>query len=146
MLLAIDSGADAGWALFYLPVGDPLLPHNVLHSCGLRNPPKAFPRPVTRIVIEKPHTGKTRARAKDIITLAVRAGEAGGLMKKVTGVTPEYIEPNRWKGQLPKKRCNEIVEGKMLPEEMEILNKIKKKATRHNILDAIGIGLWAIGR
>lgn len=67
-------------------------------------------------------------------------------MRFITGVEPEYIEPQRWKGQLPKKRCNEIVEGKLSPTEKRFLNDIKPKSAQHNVLDAIGIGLFAVGR
>jgi hypothetical protein len=140
MLLAIDSGANLGWALFS--------ENKSLVACGLKQmpDPDTLPAPITRIVVEKPHAGKTRARAKDILTLAVRAGEVGGIWSYITGVTPEYIEPQRWKGQLPKKRCNEIVEAKLTPQEMIFLNKIKPASAKHNVLDAIGIGLFIAGR
>jgi hypothetical protein len=137
MLLAIDSGKNLGWALF-LPTGQ-------LHSCGLRTLPSELPA-LTRIIIERPHAGRTRARARDILTLAIRAGEAGGVLRYLTGVEPEYIEPQRWKGQLPKKRCNAIVEAKLSEQEKRLLNNIKPVSAKHNVLDAIGIGLFSVGR
>lgn len=137
MLLAIDSGANLGWALF--------LPSGQLHSCGLRTLPAELP-PLKRVIIERPHAGRTRARARDILTLAIRAGEAGGVLRYLTGVEPEYIEPQRWKGQLPKKRCNDIVESKLTAAEKRILNDIKPKGQKHNVLDAIGIGLFSVSR
>ena len=148
MLLAVDSGRDCGWALFSLPPKGQPLSGGALVACGLRDflHYTHWPAPVTRIVVERQHPGRTRARVKDIITLAIRAGEVGGLLHYLTGVQPEYIEPNRWKGQLPKKRCNEIVEGLLRPEELAILNKIKAKGTKHNVLDAIGIGLFLLLR
>lgn len=137
MLLAVDSGANLGWALFNF--GGKLV------GCGLRHLPSEIPR-LGKIVIERPHTGRTRARARDIITLAIRAGEVGGVLRYLTGVEPEYIEPNKWKGQLPKKRCNDIVEAKLFPQEKRLLNDIKPKSAQHNVLDAIGIGLFSVGR
>lgn len=138
MLLAIDSGANTGWALFDSA--------GALRACGLKVMPDEWPEPITRIVVERPHTGRTHARAKDIITLAIRAGEVGGIWSYITGVTPEYIEPSRWKGQVPKKRMNEIVEAKLTPQELKLLNNIRPKSAQHNVLDAIGIGLFLVGR
>lgn len=139
MILTIDSGGSTGWALF-----DPSTKELV--DCGLNKLPTIFQPPVTRIIIERPHAGKTRARARDILTLAIRAGEAGGLLRYLTNVEPEYIEPQRWKGQLPKKRCNELVEAKLFIQEKSLLNKIKPLSAKHNVLDAVGIGLYAVGR
>lgn len=142
MILTVDSGANLGWALFN--------PENAqLFDCGLKDIFTALPRHkciITRIMVERPHTGRTRARARDIITLAIRAGEVGGVLRYLTGVEPEYIEPQRWKGQLPKKRCNEIVEAKLFIQEKSLLNKIKPLSAKHNVLDAIGIGLYGVGR
>jgi hypothetical protein len=63
MLLAIDPGADCGWALFK---------EGVLVQCGFRQMPATGWEAITRIVIERPHTAQTKARKKDIITLAIR--------------------------------------------------------------------------
>lgn len=139
MLLAVDSGGNTGWALF-----DPS--SKVLVACGLNKFPDRWEVPITRVVIERPHTGQTQARKRDIITLAIRAGEVGGVMRLLTGVEPEYIEPQKWKGQLPKKRCNDIVEARLSEPEKRLLNNIKPKGAKHNVLDAIGIGLFASGR
>lgn len=142
LILTVDSGANLGWALF-----NPL--NAQLFDCGLKDLLTILPqyqRIIQRIVVERPHAGKTRARARDILTLAIRAGEAGGVLRYVTGVEPEYIEPQRWKGQLPKKRCNEIVEAKLFIQEKSLLNKIKPLSAKHNVLDAVGIGLHCVGR
>jgi len=142
MLLTIDSGADLGWALFD--------PHTrLLAQCGFRNYPKTFIQPLTRLVIEKPHTGNTGARKKDVITLAVRAGEVGGLLRYLTKVEPEYITPNAWKGSTPKKISVERTRAKLCMRELSVLelNCGKLSLTKeHNVLDAIGIGLYALKR
>lgn len=141
MILSVDSGGNMGWALF-----DKTLLACDLGLPALLRPEKAYVGAVTRIIIERPHTGRTRARARDIITLAIRAGEVGGVLRYLTGVEPEYIEPQKWKGQLNKKRCNDIVEARLLPQEKSLLNKIKPLSAKHNVLDAIGIGLFSVGR
>lgn len=145
MLLTIDSGANMGWALFE---GKEMLEcglcrgKNYLEELGAR----FGHRSIKRIVVERPHAGRTRARARDILTLAVRAGEAGGVLRYLTGVEPEYIEPGKWKGQLPKKISNDRTLAKLTEAEKSILNNIKPLSARHNTLDAIGIGLFIVGR
>lgn len=145
MIFSVDSGANLGWAIFS---------ESGMEDCGLCRSMEALTNVgqlymtggVKRLVVERPHAGRTRARARDILTLAVRAGEAGGLLGYFLGVNPEYLEPQKWKGQLSKKRCNEIVEAKLSVRELQIVNKIKPLSAKHNVLDAIGIGLFSVGR
>lgn len=150
MILAIDSGANLGWAIFE---------DGKLLGCGLCRTTEGlhglakemiFPpggkTHIRRLIIERPHAGKTRARARDILTLAIRAGECGGVLRYTLGVEPEYIEPQTWKGQMPKTVCNRAVERKLSPEELRVLENIRPKSAKHNVLDAVGIGLHALGR
>ena len=140
MLLAVDPGANTGWAVFDTS--------RQLVGCGLGVPGPASwaGGSIRRVVIERPHTGRTRAPAKDIITLAIRAGEAGGRLYFLTGVTPEYIEPQVWKGQIPKARCNEIVKSRLSSNEAALLEDMRPRSAVHNVLDAIGIGLYKLDR
>jgi hypothetical protein len=145
MILAVDSGANLGWALFE---GQTLVECGLtrttgdLHALAVR----LTTRGITRLVIERPHAGRTRAPARDILTLAVRAGEAGGVLNYLLGVTPEYIEPGKWKGQLKKDISNRRTEAKLTPPEKSLLSKIKPLSAKHNVTDAVGIGLFAVGR
>ena len=134
MILTIDPGADAGWAHF-----DPTTKR--LLACGL-NEGAFSSTPPRRVIIERPHTGRSKASPKDIITLAIRAGEWGGKVQALFLVTPEYIEPARWKGSLEKKLCNRLVFERLSQEEKIILGPKKN----HNVLDAVGIGLFSVGR
>lgn len=134
-VLAIDSGGDWAWA--YVAGG-------VLRGCGLRALPDPIP-PCTRLVIERPHTGVARASKKDLITLAIRAGEVGGVLRRLTGIEPEYIEPQRWKGSVDKKVMNARVRAKLKPEELAHLVGLSK-TKEHNVLDAIGIALYCVQR
>lgn len=137
MILSIDSGANTGWALFN--------EEGTLIQCGLKNLPldqlREGAKLLKRVVIEKPHAGRTRARARDILVLAIRAGEAGGVLRYLTGVEPEYIEPGKWKGQLKKKRTKEITQEKLSPSELKVIGKAK-----HDVWDAVGIGLFVVRR
>lgn len=138
MLLAIDPGADCGWALFDQTT-------KRLIQCGLRKMPDLSKEQLGRIralVVERPHAGQGKASKKDIITLSIRAGELAGIWSYLTGVVPQYVEPQRWGGGVHKNIKNDRVLARLFPEELIILGPKKN----HNVLDAIGIGLWKIRR
>lgn len=138
MLLAIDPGADQGWALFS--------DSKALISCGLGRPPAD---PVSRILIERPHGHGNKAPIRDIITCAIRAGETGGVLRNDRKVEPEYIEPATWKGSVKKKISHERIWAKLSPEEQARVADAGKgvaASKRHNMLDAVGIGLFGVGR
>lgn len=141
MLLTVDPGAVSGWALFNKDA-------KLLVSCGLDaiNEAKVD---VDRAVIERPHAGEARARKKDLLTLAIRAGEWGGLIMANFGVTPEYVEPSKWKGSTPKGISQKRILARLTARERtikELACKGVAESKCHNIVDAIGIGLWALGR
>ena len=133
--MAIDSGGDWAWA--YVADG-------LLRGCGLKTLPDPWPT-ADRLVVEKPHTGRSKATAKDRITLAIRAGEAGALFGHHLKLKPEYIEPSRWKGSVDKPVMNKIVLAKLKPEELALLVGFTT-TKKHNVLDAIGIALFSVGR
>ncbi len=140
MLLSLDPGSNAGWALFT---------GKILTGCGCRSMPTDQAKQITRIVIERPHTAQTRARRKDIITLAIRAGELGGIWSFITGVVPEYVEPGRWKGSASKEITAKRIVKRLNAQEQSIFQaycKTSAKSLQHNALDAIGIGLHTLGR
>lgn len=143
MILAIDPGAASGWAIFNVSTKS-------LTACGLNNAPIDDPTiDVDRAVIERPHTGQTKARKEDILTLAIRAGEWGGRILATKGVQAEYIEPTRWKGSTPKDISQARIWSKLGADEKEILAKSCEgvaPSKRNNVVDAVGIGLWAVGR
>ena len=151
MLLSIDPGADLGWALFdpnAQPNPRPRFTHQgLLVACGFRQFPSTWPAKITRLVVERPHTGQTRARKKDVITLALRAGEVAGIWSYITGIVPEYFEPATWKGSISKTISVARTRAKLYPEELRLIAGLKlPKAKEHNVLDAIGIGLYILRR
>lgn len=142
-LLAIDPGADMGWALFESAT---------LISCGLGQPDGTALR-IARVAIERPmiYPGpRQKARPRDVITLALRAGEAAGLYARVYGVTPEYFEPDEWKGgSISKEAHHPRIWKRLNGTERRLVStncgRLPEKK-QHNVLDAIGIGLFALGR
>ena len=146
-LLSVDPGTrDMGWALW---------DKGRLVDCGMArgrdwvstvgNMP---PFPVERVVIEDQQiyrNSKIDAHALLAVARVVGAvvfyyGNEG--RRRVT-----LVAPREWKGQLPKEVCNKRTVGKLEAMERVVLNSKKyPKSLQHNLLDAIGIGLWALGR
>ncbi len=140
-LLAIDPGADAGWARFDTA--------GQLAACGLGAP---GPGSTSRVIVERPMIypgGRQKARPADVIKLATRAGEAAGQYARAVGVEPEYVEPHAWKGSVDKNIHHARIWAKLTPIEQEIVSASARgvaPSKRHNILDAVGIGLFVVGR
>jgi hypothetical protein len=141
VLLAIDPGQATGWALLDLA-------GRLLH-CGLNNPPDALPT-ASRVVVERPriYPGGRTKNPNDVLSVAINAGEWAGRYQ-ARGFKTEYVEPQRWKGSVPKEIHHPRIFAKLLPSEQVVVADAGKgiaPSKRHNMLDAIGIGLWAVGR
>lgn len=152
-VLAVDPGAhSAGWALFE---DDILLSAHFAEGAGVAQRVSDTVSYASRIVVEVPQVysgAKVAAPSGDLINVAYHAGEIVGTVKArqigwVCAV--EAIPPARWKGQAPKdvihgrvRACLDAVETAVLES---CLTRIPARF-RHNALDAVGIGLWAIGR
>ena len=99
-----------------------------------------------RVVIEFPRAyqgGKQQANNDDLLELA---GVVGAIVDRMWALTPNiaYFRPSEWKGQLKKEQTTpRIIERLSVPEQAAIEHVGAKD---HNIYDAIGIGLYDIGR
>lgn len=94
-----------------------------------------------RVVVEFPKAyagGKQQADPADLLELAA-----------ITGVIAAYFEPCgvtrvfpwEWKGQMDKTLCKTRVVERLSPAELLRVTK-----DDHNVWDAVGIGLHAVGR
>jgi hypothetical protein len=82
-----------------------------------------------------------------VITLAIHLGEAIG--RHADGAVPELVEPRTWKGSASKPVHHRRIWAKLNVGEQEIVKSSARgvaDSKHHNILDAVGLGLWAIGR
>lgn len=142
MLLAIDPGEDLGWALFS---------RIALLNCGIEDCERlAFP--IGRLVIERlviecpyiyPKAGK--ANPNDMITLARKVGRIEERFDHVP--IKQVVFPRTWKGTVPKEIHNRRVIAKLDAREVETLHAVKCTEKKlHNVIDAVGLGLWALGR
>ena len=98
------------------------------------------------IVIEVPQVYDTRGqkgRQSDIVDLAVAAGMCASALAGPTYASSVYmVRPMIWKGQVPKKIHQQRILDSLTPAEITVIPETGRKDT----LDAIGIGLWALGR
>jgi len=142
-LLAIDPGSkSAGYALF---VGTRLSVAGYMQGADAAEVAHALQElpPVDEIVIEVPQIyvgAKQKGRQADLIAVAFAAGCYRGAF--LSAALTQYL-PARWKGQLPK----DVVEARVkenLGADIEKVILPKNKALRHNVFDAVGIGLFHI--
>lgn len=156
-LLAIDPGKKlCGWAFF---AGWRRLE---LSACGLSAPDWVISELHDTfggarlddygLIAELPRTYDGRARkgdANDLIAVAFAAGLVIGDSKQTKYVT---VSPSDWKGNVPKpKRASDpyIIEERcraiLRPRELAVVPDLARSKA-HNVWDAVGIGLWHLGR
>jgi len=132
--LAIDPGTHTGWAVFN--------EDGALKACGIGEPP--FPSPYRRVVIELPQVYPTSpVPPNDLVTLAFLAGRYAGA---AAGAEVFTVFPHTWKGNLSKAVCAARVKERLSREERVVVEKCLVQVPekqRHNVWDAIGIGLFA---
>jgi hypothetical protein len=140
-LLAIDPGACSGWALFRA---------GQLTEAGVASPDHAGSsfggRRFDVVVIEIPNAHEKRNAApstvQDLFTLCVRAGR---LIERARPAKVRYVLPSAWKGQIDKEVCAKRVLRTLSEAELACIPAIPLGKI-HNCYDAIGIGLYALGR
>lgn len=144
-LLAIDPGKCTGWALFWeFNSGDVRL-----WQAGVTDVDKD-PVPwhlLTEAVCELPQVyraAQSKGDPNDLIKVAAQVGrwEERAKSRGIPWVT--YL-PNEWKGQVPKdvhhRRAMRLLseeENRRIPEMAETY--------RHNMMDAVALGLFRLGR
>ena len=80
------------------------------------------------------------ADVRDIIDLSVGAGRVADRAGQVTWYPAAF-----WKGQQPKKAHHKKIKAELKPAEVRLLEAFNKGELDH-IMDAIGIGLFHLGR
>lgn len=149
---AIDPGLTAGWAQF----DDGRLVIAGTFKDGQEWPViRAFAYDKQALVIEVPriYPGNSKGDPNDILELAMRAGEICGYFRDVNNLTITKVYPRTWKGQVPKEIHHGRILAQLDPAEVKVLEPHRKRFTKtnphgldHNMLDAIGLGLWFLQR
>ena len=137
-LISIDPGERAGIAYFQ---GEVLVKAEAVRSS---EPFSGRRYSADRIVLEVPFAyPRSGVDPNRLITLAVTAGRLAG---RFSGRV-EKVYPRAWKGQRPKHLDTMYTYDLLLPKEKRIVDdSTSLKMERHNVLDAVGIGLWALKR
>lgn len=97
------------------------------------------------VIIEMPkvYPGAAKTNLNDLLDLAAVVG-AHSMRADLRRALVKLVHPQDWKGQVPKEIMNARVLGKLTKAEQATIEGAGAKT--HNILDAIGIGLWHLGR
>lgn len=128
----------------------------ILRDCGAGDPTGSR-TPWLRLVCERPRTYGGRvsgnADANDLIAVALVAGAILGRL----GCPAALPLPEDWKGGISKPKTKaqyerdgypveERARGKLSPSELACVEWPRDWKKRLDVADAIGIGLWALGR
>lgn len=149
MIFAFDPGARSiAWARFecarlvacgYVETRDSSALQDAIKATGARG---------HEAWIEVPQVYQQRAwkgDPNDLIAVAVTVGRIAAEVG--AGGEVHFARPHEWKGSVPKDVMVKRIESKLLTCEAEILHAAKiPRAKRHNAIDAIGLGLWALRR
>ncbi len=134
-LVAIDPGRSAGVA--YYQAGK-------LTRVSAISSPRLLERDRCRVlVLERPRQyPKSPVRPESNITLAVTAGLLAGRLDYTELV---QVHPQEWKGQRPKETDHRYTKKVLEPDELRVALSVGGKKAE-DVLDAVGLGLWYIGR
>lgn len=141
-VIAIDPGKRSGFAVFN---GGALAVAGTLDEAEILDRPPCSLGGVA--VIEVPVVYPTRkVDANDLIDLAVLVGDLRGYYRR-TGFEVRLVRPRTWKGTVPKDIHGRRVLAALSAEERALLpRRPRAKNYDHNMLDAVGLGLWQLKR
>lgn len=99
---------------------------------------------VQTLVAEVPevYAGMPKTDSNDLIDLAGVVGAIAGAFQ----VPTHFYLPRQWKGQLPKSTGVLRALAHLTEKERSRVELARKKSLDHNTADAVGIGLFHIGR
>lgn len=149
-LIAIDPGTDTGIAVFHTGILQRAMPIKHDHATDLIRRLVCEEQTPVAIVCEKPKiypVQRNEIDPNDMITLAIKVGQFVETAHML-GLSITLIEPATWKRQIFWKVCNARTWQKLTPQEQNDARNVTAYAEsiRHNVLDAIGIGLHYVGR
>ena len=143
-MMSIDPGTKViGWALWQ---------DSKLFRCGLARG-KDWIRTVSNVpkeelelvVIEDQQI--YRSSSIDAHSLLKLARVVGGTVFHLQAGDVKLVKPREWKGQVPKKICNSRTLQKLqMSEKVAVELAQCPEGLKHNMIDAIGIGLFYLRR
>lgn len=142
-ILALDPGECTGFAVFQ---------DGVLRWAGVTTLLETLAFRPDRLVIEIPnaHESKGEKRSKRdpqaIVTLAITCGQ---WIRHISAPDTVRLFPSVWKGQVPKTAHNARVLACLAPHELQAFHFYTDglaASKLHNVIDAVGLGLFNLGR
>lgn len=134
-LLAIDPGNKTGMAMFDDDFGRGW---RLTHAQVVRpDDGDGYVLPDV-VVIECPTRVFAQATTRSICKLAMTAGR---YVERYRRAHVETVEPRDWKGTVDGDIMTERIKAALSPEERNLCAKYKFD---HNMLDAVGLGKWAL--
>lgn len=152
-LIAIDPGKTTGWAIFV---------DGGLRRAGTRKSgsstyfseevawdhmPLGGLVPLDCVLIELPRWyPHDHSDVNDLIDLAVLVGEIKRHYES-QDFKVELVWPRTWKGNVPKPIMTKRILSRLTPDELAVVPlRPRAKTPDHNCVDAVGLGLWKLGR
>jgi hypothetical protein len=145
-LISIDPGKDRfAWAAFE---NDKLVRCDLFTAWSAGIERMSSLKGDVLVFIELPQVYNQRHWKGDPNDLIGVALTVGGLKFAArTAREVRLVLPHEWKGNVPKAVMLKRIESKLDDDEKEVLAQAAiAKGHRHDVVDAIGIGLWALGR
>lgn len=100
------------------------------------------------LIVEYPRVyraGKGKGNPSDLLLLTAVGGALAVLAYRQGVPHIQTVEPEQWKGQLPKEISHARILATLTSQEK--CNIVAcAQSYMHNVLDAIGIGLWRVSR
>lgn len=147
-LLSLDPGNITGWAVF---TDKRLIAAGTLKKVEAFALVPASDRGLVffgrgSVLIEMPRWyPHDHSDVNDLLDLSVFVGELKRFYESQASV--ELVWPRTWKGNAPKEITNKRTLAALTPEEVALLpRRPRAKDFDNNMLDAIGLGLWKLGR
>lgn len=155
VVIAIDPGEDTGWSKWI---------DGALVRCGLSHPKEYAELPflmglsaeVPTLVIELPqdYTSNRATDPNNLISLGYKVGLIAGIFGAYYHLqggklNPRLVWPAEWKGQVPKAIHHDRNLPKLRPAEKTVLLAALDnvpKSKRHDVKDAVCLGLWSLKR
>lgn len=97
---------------------------------------------VTKLVVEVPQIYRSSPKAWTLIELA---GVDGAVSMAITADHWVGYQPRIWKGQQDKAEHHATILELLTPDELEAIEACPA-GLRHNVLDAIALGMYELGR
>lgn len=143
-LIAVDPGRVTGVASFR---GGELREAGTEKKATIFDKDWGYSLPHVRVLVENPRWyPRDHTDVNDLLDLAVFVGELKRAYEGV-GCDVELVWPRTWKGNVDKGIMGQRILGRLTTAEVALLpRRPRARDFDHNMLDAVGLGLWRLGR